>query len=278
MSPASTPPRSNNARAANSSLPGASEHLADDESLLLRFTRTRDQRAREELVERYMPFARRLAMRYRAASESTEDLVQVANLGLLKALDRFDAERGIPFVAFAAPTILGELKRHFRDRVWTLRVPRGLQERIALLDRERAKLTGELGRHPTVQELGERIELDDEQVLEALEAGSLRNTLSLDQPVTMAEMEAEPIAERVGIDDPHFDTVEERAAVQQEFPVLDQRERLVLKLRLVDELTQSQIAERIGFSQMHVSRILRRALDRLREAVEQRSTPPGVRT
>jgi RNA polymerase sigma-B factor len=273
MSPAST-----QARTDNSSLPGTSEHLADDESLLLRFTRTRDQKVREELVQRYMPFARRLAMRYRAGSESTDDLVQVANLGLLKALDRFDAERGIPFVAFAAPTILGELKRHFRDRVWTLRVPRGLQERIALLDRERAKLTGELGRHPTVQELGERLALDDEGVLEALEASSIRNTLSLDQPVTMSETEAEPIAERVGVDDPHFDTVEERAVVEQEFPVLDQRERLVLKLRLVDEMTQSQIAEQIGFSQMHVSRILRRALDRLRDAVERRSATPAART
>jgi len=254
--------------------PGPGEHLADEDALLRRYRNTRDERVREELVSRFLPFARGLALRYRGGSEPTEDLIQVAGLGLVKAIDRFEPERGVPFTAFAAPTILGELRRHFRDRVWTLRVPRGLQERIAQIDEAITKLTGKMGRSPSIREIAEKLGIEDVDVLEAFEASHSRRTLSLDQPIATADTDETAVSERIGEADPHFEAVEERAAVQENLPLLSERERLVIKLRFEDDMTQSEIAERIGYSQMHVSRILRRALQRLREAVEEES-PEG---
>jgi RNA polymerase sigma-B factor len=249
-------------------LPGPEEVLAEDQELLRRFRATRDPAIREELVRRFLPFARGLALRYRGGSEPSEDLIQVASLALVNAIDRFEPERGIPFTAFAAPTILGELKRHFRDRVWTLRVPRGLQERIADVEEAITKLTGEKGRAPSIAEIGEKLGLEDADVLEVFEASYSRRTLSLDQPVAISDDADETsVIERLGEEDTNFETIEERTTIQDRLTVLSERERLVLRLRFVDDLTQSQIAERIGFSQMHVSRILRRALQRLREAV-----------
>ena len=248
--------------------PGPGEALADDRELLLRYRADRDPATREELVRRYLPFARGLALRYRGGSEPSEDLIQVASLALVNAIDRFEPERGIPFTAFAAPTILGELKRHFRDRVWTMRVPRGLQERIADVEGATAKLTGELGRSPAVGEVAERLSVSQSDVLEVFEASHSRRTLSLDQPVAISdEADETSVVERLGVEDPRFETVEDRTTIQERLSVLSERERLVLRLRFVEDMTQSQIAERIGFSQMHVSRILRRALQRLREAV-----------
>src|SRR4051795_13129116 len=169
---------------------GASQQLAGERELWERFTRDRDPAVREELVQRNMAFAKRLALRYRGASESFDDLLQVANLGLLNAVDRFDPERGIPFTAFASPTILGELKRHFRDRVWTVRVPRGLHDRMAEVDKAMSKLTVELQRSPSVAELAERLEVDPTDVLEVLEANRNRRPLSLDRPVGGDEEES----------------------------------------------------------------------------------------
>ena len=252
--------------------PGPKEHLANEDELLERYRATRDETVREELVSRFLPFARGLALRYRGGSEPTEDLIQVASLGLVKAIDRFEPERGVPFTAFAAPTILGELRRHFRDRVWTLRVPRGLQERIAQIDETITKLTGRLGRPPSIREIGEKLELGDAEVLEAFEASHNRRMLSLDQPIAAGDADETAMAERIGEEDTGYEAIEYRAALQENLPLLDERERLVLKLRFEDDMTQSQIAERIGFSQMHVSRILRRTLERLREAVEQEET------
>jgi RNA polymerase sigma-B factor len=250
--------------------PGPDEHMAEDIELFRAHRDSGDAGAREELVQRFMPLARSLAMRYRGGSESQDDLVQVASLGLLHAIDRFDPERGIPFPAFAAPTILGELRRHFRDRVFALRVPRGLQERISLVDEGIAKLTTDMGRPPSVREISEHLEIDEADVLEAFEAGEARRTVSLDQPVGAGvEVEDATLADRVGEEDTSFETVEQRAALGSGFPVLSERELLVLRLRFVEDLTQSQIAERIGHSQMHVSRILRGALDRLREAMRE---------
>jgi RNA polymerase sigma-B factor len=249
--------------------PGPREHLAGEEKLLERYRRTRDETVREELVSRFLPFARGLALRYRGGSEPTDDLIQVASLGLVKAIDRFEPERGVPFTAFAAPTILGELRRHFRDRVWTVRVPRGLQERIAQIDEAISKLTGQLGRPPSIGEIGDKLGLEAAEVLEAFEASHNRRMLSLDQPIASGDADETAMAERIGQPDSGFETIEYRAALQESLPQLDERERLVLKLRFEDDLTQSQIAERIGFSQMHVSRILRRTLERLREAVEE---------
>jgi RNA polymerase sigma-B factor len=257
---------SNHHQDEGSAQPGPEEKLSSDEGLLKRYHSTGDPALREELVNRYLPFARGLAMRYRSGSEPSEDLIQVASLGLVNAIDRFDPKRGVPFTAFAAPTILGELKRHFRDRVWTMRVPRSLKERIAEVEEAITKLTGVLQRSPTVEEVAERLEPSEVDVLEALEASDTRSPLSLDHPGPVESDDA-PAGEWIGAEDEHYEIVEDRATVEQALPALSERERLVLHLRFVDDWTQSQIAERIGCSQMHVSRILRRTLQRIREEI-----------
>lgn len=243
--------------------------MATDEAQLWeKFARTRDQSLREELVERNMPFAKRLALRYREASEPFDDLLQVANLGLINAVDRFDPDRGIPFTAFASPTILGELKRHFRDRVWTVRVPRSLHDRMAEVDKAITELTKQLQRSPSVGEIAERLDLEQTDVLEVLEANHKRRPLSLDRPGRDEDGDESAPAEWVGEEDEGFELVEGRVSLDATLPYLSERERLVLRLRFVDDMTQTQIAERIGHSQMHVSRILRRALARIRERIE----------
>jgi len=249
--------------------PSAEEHLASDRELWRRYARNRDPAVREELVRRNMAFAKRLALRYRGASESFDDLLQVANLGLLNAVDRFDPERGIPFTAFASPTILGELKRHFRDRVWTVRVPRGLHDRMAEVDKAMTELTKELQRSPSVGEIAERLGLEQTDVLEVLEANHNRRPLSLDRPAGGEDSDDAPPAEWVGEEDERFELVEGRIALDAALPYLEERERVVLRLRFAEDMTQSQIAEQIGHSQMHVSRILRRALSRIRERIEE---------
>ncbi len=246
--------------------PQVNDGLANDRELWRRFSQRRDPAIREELVRRYLPFAKSLALRYRGASESFDDLLQVASLGLVNAIDRFDPARGTPFTAFASPTILGELKRHFRDRVWTVRVPRGLHDRMAEVEKAIAALTVQLQRSPSVGEIAARMEVDPADVLEVLEANHNRRPLSLDRPVGGDEDES-PASEWVGDEDAGFELVEDKLALEGVLPHLDERERLVLQLRFVEDMTQSQIAERIGHSQMHVSRILRRTLERIREEV-----------
>jgi len=219
-----------------------------------------------------MPFAKRLALRYRGASESFDDLLQVANLGLLNAIDRFDPERGIPFTAFASPTILGELKRHFRDRVWAVRVPRGLHDRLAEVEKATTALTRQLQRSPSIGEIAERLELEQTDVLEAMEASRNRRPLSLDRPASAEDSEESAPGEWIGAEDEAFELVEGRLALDAALPYLDERERFVLRLRFAEDMTQSQIAERIGHSQMHVSRILRGALARIREQIRERQS------
>jgi RNA polymerase sigma-B factor len=248
---------------------GAGTQLAGESELWRRFARDREPAIREELVRRNMPFAKRLALRYRGASESFDDLLQVANLGLLNAVDRFDPERGIPFTAFASPTILGELKRHFRDRVWTVRVPRGLHDRMAEVDKAITELTKQLQRSPTVGEIAARLEVEQTDVLEVMEANHNRRPLSLDRPAGSEDSEESAPTEWIGEEDDGFELVEGRIALDAALPHLDERERLVLRLRFVEDMTQSQIAEQIGHSQMHVSRILRRALTRIREQIRE---------
>jgi RNA polymerase sigma-B factor len=246
--------------------PGPGEGLANEAQLWKRLREHGDQRAREELVRRYLPYAKNLALRYRGASESFDDLLQVANLGLVNAIDRFEPERGIPFAAFASPTVLGELKRHFRDRVWTVRVPRGLHDRMAEVDKATAALTVELQRSPSVGEIAAKLEIDPGEVLEVLEANHNRRPLSLDRPVGSDEDES-PASEWIGEEDEGFELVDDKLALEGVLPHLDERERLILRLRFAEDMTQSQIAEQIGHSQMHVSRILRRTLERIREEV-----------
>jgi RNA polymerase sigma-B factor len=247
---------------------GPGEGLAAESLLWKRLRDQRDPAAREELVRRYLPFAKNLALRYRGASESFDDLLQVANLGLVNAVDRFDPARGTPFAAFASPTILGELKRHFRDRVWTVRVPRGLHDRMAEVEKATAALTVELQRSPSVPEIAAKLEIEPAEVLEVLEANHNRRPLSLDRPVG-GEDDESPASEWVGDEDEGYELIDDKLALEGVLPQLDERERLILRLRFVEDMTQSQIAEQIGHSQMHVSRILRRTLERIREQVDE---------
>jgi len=232
--------------------------------LLERYHRGGDRSARDQLVERFLPLARGLAMRYRASSESQEDLFQVASLGLVKALDRFDPDRGATFQAFAVPTILGELKRHFRDRVLPLHLPRGMKERALDLSRAGDQLTAELDRAPTLAEIAGRAQVSEEEALEALQAVEASRTISLDVPVSGEDGEAPPAAETVGRADPRLEAIDEQLDVREVLGVLDDRERSCLRLRFVEDMTQEEIGVEVGVSQVHVSRILRRALEKLR--------------
>jgi RNA polymerase sigma-B factor len=239
-----------------------------ERELWRRVTKERDQAARAELVELYMPLARRMASRYAGISEPYDDLLQVASLGLLNAIDRFDASRGTPFAGFAKPTILGELKRYFRDKVWTVRVPRSVHDRLGRVEQATEKLTLELRRPPSAQELAQHLALEVGDVLEILEAQHNRRPLSLDAPPVGEDSDDASGAEWVGRPDGNFDLVDDRLAMESVLPTLGEREREVLRLRFVEELPQTEIAARIGCSQMQISRLLRRSLDRLREEAE----------
>jgi RNA polymerase sigma-B factor len=260
-------------RALGSEGRGSPGHRGEEQELLRLYARTRDPDVRERLVVRFMPLARSLAGRYRRQTESFDDLVQVANHGLVKAIDGFDPDRGRPFTAYAVPTILGELRRHFRDHVWNVRLPRGLQELTMKVDEATARLTEELGRSPTPAELAERLDVSPEEVLEAIEAGYARRTLSLDAPRLDDEQSA-PAVELIGGRDSGYDRVE--ADLASRAAGLDEREWQVLRMRFVDELTQREIGNRLGVSQMQISRISRRALWKLLGAVRGESAADHV--
>lgn len=232
---------------------------------LWRRCREGDERAREALVDLYLPLARRLARRYAGVREPYEDLLQVASLGLLGAIDRFDPDVGTPFVGFARPTILGELKRHLRDRVWTVRVPRRVHDRLAKIDGVVDQLTEELGRSPSVGEIAARLDVGPTEVLEALEADRNRRALSLDVPVAELE-EGAPRVEAIEVEERGYELAEDRAAIGAALSTLDQEHQEVVMMRFAEDLTQREIAARIGRSQMYVSRVLRRSLASLREA------------
>jgi RNA polymerase sigma-B factor len=241
----------------------------EDRRLLTRYRESGDPAAREQLVERFLPLARQLARRYQRGGEQLDDLVQVASLGLLKAIDRFDPARETAFSSFAVPTILGELKRHFRDKGWSVRVPRDLQELAVKVDRVSDEMSRELGRAPTPAEIAERTGSTLEQVLEAREASSAYRAVSLDRPRTDDDEEGDSYADAVGAEDPGFRHAEDSATVERLMEVLTEREREVLRLRFAEDLTQSEIGRRVGVSQMHVSRLIRQSVARLRDEAEQ---------
>jgi RNA polymerase sigma-B factor len=241
------------------------QQRAREDLLLRRYAACGDSSVREDLVERFMPLARSLALRYRGGSEPLDDLLQVANLGLLKAIDGFDPGRGKPFTAYAVPTILGELRRHFRDHVWPVHLPRSLQELTLDVDQAVTRLTEELGRFPTVAQIAERLEVESEDVLEAMRADEARRTLSLDAPRRRDDDDPLPAVETVGSEELGYDSVE--ASLSARAAGLDQRDWHVLRLRFSENLNQDEIGERIGVSQMQVSRILRGALRKLLDAV-----------
>ena len=237
--------------------------------LLRRYHRDGDGRAREQLIEGWLPTVRRLARRFEGRGEPLEDLVQAGMVGLIKAVDRFELSRGLEFTTYAVPNVIGEIKRHFRDRTWAVRVPRALQELTVRLPGERERLTRLLGREPTIAELAESLAVEPEQLLEAVEAGRAYKAISLTAPAPGSEDETESggILDQLGDDDPAYEHCDNKLALRAGIHRLDDRERHVLLLRFARELTQSQIAAQLGYSQMHISRILRRALDKLGPAL-----------
>ena len=239
--------------------------LDSDEHLLAEFVRTRDQAVREELAARFMPLAEQLAVRYRDRGESLDDLKQVAHLGLLKALDGFDDSRGCSFPAYASPTIIGELRRHFRDKRWAIRVPRELKEAIPRIRVAVEDLSSDLGRMPDIEEIADQAGMEQEKVVEALEASDAARPVSLDAPAMSVGEDPAPLSERVGSEDEMLDQVDYGVMIEQRLERLSDRDREVLYLRFARDMTQTEIAEQVGVSQMQVSRILRAALEELRE-------------
>jgi RNA polymerase sigma-B factor len=236
-----------------------------DRRLFARYQDARDPIDRDVIVERFLPLARQIAARYQRPEEPFDDIFQVACFGLVKAVDRFDLERGVAFSSYAVPTITGEIKRHFRDRTWSVRVPRDLQELALRVDRVVAELTREHGRQPSVEQVADAVDATAEDVLEAMQASSAYRASSLDSPRGSGDEEAgETVGDAVGMADDGFDRAETRALLHSLLRGLTPREREVIRLRFEEDLTQAEIGERIGVSQMQVSRVLRQAITRLR--------------
>jgi RNA polymerase sigma-B factor len=242
--------------------PSVSRRQGDEQELFRLYRRDRDTAVRNQLVERFIPLARHLARRYPGGNER-EDLVQVALLALVKAVDRFDPDRGIAFASFATPTILGEIKRYFRDFGWSVRLPRALQDLAVRVERVSGELTGRLGRAPTPGELAEALGVDVEQVLEALATETAHRPIALDRPARDGGDDPPPTL--AAADEPGFASVEDAAAVDSLLDLLPERERLIVKLRFRGDLLQREIAELLGISQMQVSRLLARSIATLRE-------------
>ncbi|MCV7416079.1 RNA polymerase sigma factor SigF [Mycolicibacterium litorale] len=226
------------------------------------------QRQRDRIVERCLPLADHIARRFDGRGEPRDDLVQVARVGLVNAVIRFDVDAGSDFVSFAVPTIMGEVRRHFRDNSWSVKVPRRLKELHLRLGSATAELSQRLGRAPTASELAEELGMDRDEVVEGLVAGSSYNTLSIDSGGNSGNEDAPAIADTLGDFDMGLDQIENREALRPLLAALPERERMVLLLRFFENLTQTQIAERVGISQMHVSRLLAKSLTRLRDQLQ----------
>lgn len=226
------------------------------------------QRHRDKIVERCLPLADHIARRFEGRGEPRDDLVQVARVGLVNAVVRFDVETGSDFVSFAVPTIMGEVRRHFRDNSWSVKVPRRLKELHLRLGAATADLSQRLGRAPTATELAAELGMDRSEVVEGLVAGSSYNTLSIDSGGGSEDDDARAIADTLGDVDAGLDRIEDRESLRPLLEALPERERTVLILRFFESMTQTQIAERVGISQMHVSRLLAKSLARLRDQLE----------
>jgi RNA polymerase sigma-B factor len=236
------------------------------EALLFgRYCATRDPALREQIVMTYLPLARTIARRYQSPRVPAEDLVQVAAIGLMKAIDRYDLDRGVAFSSYAVPTMVGEVQRHFRDHTWGVRPPRDLQERAQRVLAINRTLGAELGRPPSAGEIAERLHVSLEDVVEALQACDARDTTSLDRPRVVGE-ESDTLADTIGSEDGEFDRIEQAITAELLMVHLDDREREIIRLRFHEDMTQSEIGERIGCSQMHVSRLVRGAIAKLAAA------------
>ena len=238
----------------------------EERTLFARLATDGDPRAREALVQRFLPLARSLALRYQRANEPLDDLLQVASLGLIKAIDGFDAQRQIAFTAYAIPTILGEIKRYFRDRTWAVRVPAQLQNLALHVERTAQELTDELRRQPKVREIVAAVGASEEDVLEALQASGAYRALSLDEPRADADENVVTLGDSIGVDDHGFGRVDGRETFAAMLEAVTAREREVLRMRFEHDMAQADIAAAIGVSQMHVSRIIRQAIGRIRHA------------
>ncbi|HEU0304224.1 MAG TPA: SigB/SigF/SigG family RNA polymerase sigma factor [Gaiellaceae bacterium] len=235
---------------------------------LLEAYRAGDESARDQLVEQYMPLVRKIASRYAGRGEPLDDLVQVGSIGLVLSIERFDVERGVKFTTYAVPTIVGEIQRHFRDRAWAVHVPRRMKELSLRLARTIESATADLGRAPTIAELAAETGLEEEEVVEALETYHAYSTRSLSQPLGLGEAEEGTVEDLFGADEQGYEEVEQGALLDVGLAALDERERTIVELRFFEGLTQSEIAARIGISQMHVSRLLRRSLAVMRGRLE----------
>jgi RNA polymerase sigma-B factor len=259
--------------------PGDGDRARLDRRLFQRYSDEHDPVDRAAIVERFLPLARQLAARYQRPEEPFDDVFQVACFGLIKAVDRFDADRGVAFSSYAVPTIMGEIKRHFRDRTWSVRVPRDLQDLALRVDRVAAELTREIGRAPTVDEVARSIDAEPEDILEAMQASSAYRATSLETPRSGGDDEpGDTLGDTVGVTDEGFARAEQRAVLHALLRSLSPREREVVRLRFEEDLTQAAIGERIGVSQMQVSRVLRQALARLRTLARveaERADAPG---
>jgi RNA polymerase sigma-B factor len=235
----------------------------EDRALLRRYHEGGDTGAREQLIQRHLPLVRSLARRYAGRGESLEDIEQVGAIGLIKAIDRFELEREVSLATYATPNVVGEIKRHFRDKGWAVRVPRALQELNASMSGAIERLTVKLSRSPSIAEIAAELETTPEQVLEALEVGSAYSTVSLSSGPS-GEEELDPL-ETIGSEDEEFERSEQRAALAPALERLPAREREILRMRFEEGLPQTQIAQRVGLSQMHVSRLIRKSLAVMRE-------------
>ncbi|ADB51864.1 SigB/SigF/SigG family RNA polymerase sigma factor [Conexibacter woesei] len=245
-----------------------SDQIHGTRRLLERYHLRGDERAREELITRFLPLARQLALRYYHGREPLDDLVQVASVGLVKAVDRFEVRRTTAFASYAVPVMLGELRRYFRDNGWALHVPRGLQERALAVDRTADRLQVAQGAAPTPAQIAEQLKLTVEEVVEAMAAARATDTVSLDAPRPSADGERDALVDSLGADDSRLELVEYREAIAGALDALPVREREILRLRFEEDRTQSEIAARLGVSQMQISRLLRRTLERLRRVAE----------
>ncbi len=226
------------------------------------------ERLRDELVVAHLNLVRFLAVRFANRGEPLDDLVQVGTVGLLKAIDRFDLERGVEFTTYATPTIVGEIKRYFRDKGWAVKVPRRLQELNLAVNRAGDKLAIELGRSPTVAELAEHLRAGEDEILEAQELGQAYNLLSLDSEVSGEnDKKSQTLADTVGVADEGLALLEDRANLERAFDVLSGRERVIIYLRFYESISQTEIAKRLNVSQMHVSRLQAKALEKLRSVL-----------
>lgn len=235
-----------------------------EHELLLRIRDQGDMAAREELITRYLPLVKSLARRFASRGQPVEDLIQVGSIGLIKAIDRFDVERGVELSTYATPTILGEIKRYFRDKGWAVKVPRALQDLNVRLNRVMEHLTVELNRSPTIAELATAAGVTEEEVVEALESGRAYSSVSIYSGGATDEEESLELLDVLGAEEEAYEVFEQRRVLAPAMERLEPRERLILHLRFFEGMTQTQVAARIGISQMHVSRLIRKSIDNLR--------------